>query len=32
LLYLDLPMAASARVRVGTVVLKLPVLRALVTK
>jgi pimeloyl-ACP methyl ester carboxylesterase len=30
-LYLDLPMAASARVRVGTVVLKLPVLRTPVT-
>jgi predicted acyl esterase len=32
LLYLDLPMAASARVRVGTAVLKLPGLRAPVTK
>jgi len=32
LLYLDLPMAASARVRVGTVVLKLPGLRTPVTK
>ena len=32
LLYLDLPMAASARVRIGTAVLKLPVLRTQVTK
>ncbi|HXG77181.1 MAG TPA: alpha/beta fold hydrolase [Gaiellaceae bacterium] len=32
LLYLDLPMAAGARVRVGTVVLKLPVLRTPVTR
>jgi predicted acyl esterase len=32
LLYLDLPMAASARVRVGTAVLELPVLRTPVTK
>jgi len=32
LLYLDLPMAASARVRVGTAVLKLPALRSPVTK
>jgi hypothetical protein len=32
LLYLDLPMAASARVRVGTAVLKLPGLRTPVTK
>jgi len=32
LLYLDLPMATSARVRVGTAVLKLPVLRTPVTK
>lgn len=32
LLYLDLPMAASARVRVGTAVLELPVLRTAVTK
>ena len=32
LLYLDLPMAASARARVGTAVLKLPVLRTPVTK
>jgi len=32
LLYLDLPMAASARVRVGTAVLKLPGLRSPVTK
>ncbi len=32
LLYLDLPMAPSARVRVGTAVLKLPVLRTLVTR
>jgi hypothetical protein len=32
LLYLDLPMAASARVRVGAAVLKLPGLRAPVTK
>ena len=31
LLYLDLPMAASARVRVGTAVLKLPGLRTPVT-
>ena len=32
LLYLDLPMAASARLRVGTAVLKLPGLRTPVTK
>ena len=32
LLYLDLPMAAGARVRVGTAVLKLPGLRTPVTK
>jgi predicted acyl esterase len=32
LLYLDLPMAASARARVGTAVLKLPGLRTPVTK
>jgi predicted acyl esterase len=32
LLYLDLPMAASARVRVGTALLKLPGLRTPVTK
>ena len=32
LLYLDLPMAASARARVGTAVLKLPGLRTQVTK
>ena len=32
LLYLDLPMAASARVRVGPAVLELPVLRTPVTK
>lgn len=32
LLYLDLPMAAGARVRVGTAVLKLPGLRSPVTK
>jgi predicted acyl esterase len=32
LLYLDLPMAARARARVGTAVLKLPGLRTLVTK
>ena len=32
LLYLDLPMAASARIRVGTAVLKLPGLRTPVTK
>jgi predicted acyl esterase len=32
LLYLDLPMAQSARARVGTAVLKLPGLRTLVTK
>jgi pimeloyl-ACP methyl ester carboxylesterase len=32
LLYLDLPMAAGARVRVGTAVLRLPGLRAPVTK
>jgi predicted acyl esterase len=32
LLYLDLPMAANARVRVGTAVLKLPGLRSPVTK
>jgi len=32
LLYLDLPMARSARARVGTAVLKLPGLRAPVTK
>ena len=32
LLYLDLPMAASARVRVGAAILKLPGLRAPVTK
>ena len=32
LLYLDLPMAASARVRVGTAVLELPGLRTPVTK
>lgn len=32
LLYLDLPMAASARVRVGTAVLKLPGLRTPVTR
>ena len=32
LLYLDLPMAASARARIGTAVLKLPGLRTRVTK
>jgi hypothetical protein len=32
LLYLDLPMAQSARARVGTAVLKLPGLRTPVTK
>jgi len=32
LLYLDLPMAQSARARVGTAVLKLPGLRTLVTR
>lgn len=32
LLYLDLPMAVSARLRVGTVVLKLPGLRTPITK
>jgi predicted acyl esterase len=32
LLYLDLPMAAGARLRVGTIVLKLPGLRTPVTK